>query len=63
MLKDGVDAKAFINNKSLRNKDGVLVDLKNNVTHTYTGVFSGFSAALDDEQLRSLESMPEVCFI
>jgi len=62
-LKDGVDSKAFVNKKSLRNNDGVLAHLRNNVEFTYDTAFNGFSAALDDSQLRSLDSLAEVDYI
>jgi subtilisin family serine protease len=62
-LKDGVASRAFVNSKSLRNNDGVLADLKNNVQFTYDTAFNGFSASLDDSQLRSLDSLAEVDYI
>jgi len=60
-LKDGVEPKAFVNSRSLRNNEGVLANLRNNVQFTYDTAFNGFSASLDDSQLRSLDAMSEVC--
>ena len=60
-LKDGVDSRSFVNSKSLRNGDGVLAALRNSVEFTYDTAFNGFSAALDDTQLRSLDALEEVC--
>jgi len=62
-LKDGVSSKAFVNSKSLRNNNGVLADLKSNVEFTYDTAFNGFSAGLDDTQLRSLDALAEVEYI
>jgi subtilisin family serine protease len=62
-LKDGVDSRSFVNSKSLRNGDGVLAALRSSVEFTYDTAFNGFSAALDDTQLRSLDALEEVDFI
>jgi len=62
-LKDGVDSRSFVNSKSLRNGDGVLAALRSSVEFTYDTAFNGFSAALDDTQLRSLDALGEVDFI
>ena len=62
-LKDGVDSRSFVNSKSLRNGDGVLAALRSSVEFTYDTAFNGFSAALDDTQLRSLDALGEVCIV
>jgi len=62
-LKDGVEAKSFVSSKSLRRNDGVLSALKDNVQFVYSNALNGFSASLDDTQLRVLDAMVEIDYI
>jgi hypothetical protein len=62
-LKKGVDSAKFVKAQSLRRNDGVLAALKDNTGFIFTDVFSGFSADLDDSQLRALDALPEIDYI
>jgi len=59
-LRDGVNVRSFIKSQTLRRNDGQLSALENNVELVYTTVLNGFSAKLDESELKLLISMAEV---
>jgi len=60
LLKDGVDTNQFIRSAVLRRNNGELSKLDTNLMNTWNTEIKGFSARLDENEAKMLDSMAEV---